>query len=146
MEPPLSAPLSPPPPLSTSVGPVCRNTLRLHPGVPSQHREVAPHHAHAALRPLQARLRRPPLGQLQALPPPAAPGNVPPQGVAAARGRLACTGPASPLVFTSVGDFGELAVTQRLCFSVSGDSAVAVVSGLFTGMGSADRPPRLKPA
>lgn len=64
---------------------VCRNPLRLHPGVPAQHGPLAPDHAHAALRPVQARLRRPPLRQLPPVPPSAPPGNVPAQSLRAPR-------------------------------------------------------------
>lgn len=58
-----------------------RDQLRLHPGVPPQHRHVAPHQAHAARRPLQNGLRRPAHRQLSTVPPPAEPGPVPDQSV-----------------------------------------------------------------
>lgn len=67
---------------------LCRDPLRLHPGVPAQHGPVAPDHAHAALRPVQARLRRPPLRQLPPVPPAAPPGNVPAPGLRAPRRSL----------------------------------------------------------
>lgn len=83
--PPLPRPPLPRPPSLKVTLCLCRNTLRLHPGVPAQHGPVAPDHAHAALRPVQARLRRPPLRQLPTVPPAASPGNVPAQGLRAPR-------------------------------------------------------------
>lgn len=56
-----------------------RDQLRLHPGVPPQHRDLASHQAHVDHRPLQNSLRRPAYRQLSTVPPPAQSGHVPDQ-------------------------------------------------------------------